>query len=109
MEPSTDFKDFIFDQLQSWRRVRIKRMFGCVGLYADDLMFGIIAKEVIFFKVDKSNISNYLEADSQPLKLFKNESKVLSFYEVPIEVLEDANQFVHWAEESLNIQKNKSK
>jgi len=51
MEPSTDFKDFIFDQLQSWRRVRIKRMFGCVGLYADDLMFGIIAKEVIFFKV----------------------------------------------------------
>ena len=49
MAASTDYLDFILDQLSNWKAVTTKRMFGCVGLYADGLMFGIIAKETIFF------------------------------------------------------------
>ena len=109
MSTSTDFMDFILDQLTNWRIVRVKRMFGILGLYVDDLMFGIIAKEVVFLKVDKSNIAKYLEVEAHPLKLFKKNNEVPSFYEVPVEILEDAEQFALWAEESLNIQKSKNK
>ena len=109
MAASTDYLDFILDQLSNWKTVNTKRMFGCVGLYADGLMFGIIAKETIFFKVDQTNKEQYLNAGSETLKLFKNNSIVASFYEVPIEIIENANQFVLWAEASLNIQKNKIK
>ena len=107
MAASTDYLDFILDQLSNWKTVNTKRMFGCVGLYADGLMFGIIAKETIFFKVDETNKEQYLNAGSETLKLFKNNSTVASFYEVPIEILEDSDQFVVWAEESLEIQKRK--
>jgi len=107
MTASTDYLDFIIDQLSNWKTVNKKRMFGCIGLYSDGLMFGIIAKETIYFKVDSTNINSYLEAGSEPLKLFKNNSIVASFYEVPIAILEDADQFIIWAEASLNIQKNK--
>ena len=58
-------------------------------------------------KKDDSNKNKYLEAGSAPLKLFKNNSVVASFYEVPVEIIEDADQFVVWAQESLNIQKRK--
>ncbi|PQJ82060.1 TfoX/Sxy family protein [Polaribacter glomeratus] len=109
MAASTDYLDFILDQLSNWKTVNTKRMFGCVGLYADGLMFGIIAKETIFFKVDQTNKEQYLNAGSETLKLFKNNSIVASFYEVPIEIIENADQFVLWAEASLNIQKNKIK
>jgi len=105
MTASTDYLDFILDQLSSWKTIHPKRMFGVIGLYVDGHMFGIVAKEVVFFKVDDSNIANYRAADSQVLKLFKNNSVVASFYEVPIAVLEDVDQFTVWAEASLNIQK----
>lgn len=107
MAASTDYLDFILDQLSNWKAVNTKRMFGCVGLYADGLMFGIIAKETIFFKVDETNKEQYLNAGSETLKLFKNNSTVASFYEVPIEILEDSDQLVVWAEVSLEIQKRK--
>ncbi|MBD0776413.1 TfoX/Sxy family protein [Maribacter sp. ANRC-HE7] len=108
MADSTDYVDFILDQLSNWKTIITKRMFGCVGLYADGLMFGIIAKETIYFKVDDSNKNKYLEAGSETLKLFKSNSVVASFYEVPVEIIEDANQFVVWAEASLEIQKRKN-
>lgn len=107
MAASTDYLDFILDQLSNWKTVNTKRMFGCIGLYAEGLMFGIIDKESIYFKVDSTNKNQYLEAGSEPLTLFKNDSIVASFYEVPISVLEDPSQFVVWAEESLEIQKRK--
>ena len=107
MAASTDYLDFILDQLSNWKTIITKRMFGCVGLYADGLMFGIIAKETIFFKVDETNKEQYLNAGSETLTLFKNNSTVASFYEVPIEILEDSDQFVVWAETSLDIQKRK--
>lgn len=105
MAASTDYLDFILDQLSSWKTIHPKRMFGVIGLYADGYMFGIISKEMVYFKVDESNMANYKAAESQPLKLFKNNSIVASFYEVPIYILEDASNFVLWAEASLNIQK----
>ncbi|WP_165748431.1 TfoX/Sxy family protein [Cellulophaga sp. Z1A5H] len=108
MAASTDYVDFIKDQLSNWKPILTKRMFGCIGLYADGLMFGKIAKETIYFKVDDSNKNKYLEAGSETLKLFKSNSVVASFYEVPVEIIEDANQFVVWAETSLEIQKRKN-
>ncbi|MCW2118057.1 TfoX/Sxy family protein [Flavobacterium sp. 7A] len=108
MAASTDYLDFILDQLSNWKTIHSKRMFGCVGLYTDDLMFGIVSKEVLYFKVDESNKADYLAAGSEALKLFKNNSVVASFYEVPIEILEDANQVIAWAKVSLEIQKNKN-
>ena len=108
MAASTDYLDFILDQLSNWKTIHYKRMFGCIGLYADDLMFGIVSKELLYFKVDESNKADYLAAGSEALKLFKNNSVVASFYEVPIEILEDANQVIAWAKVSLEIQKNKN-
>ncbi|WP_040280038.1 TfoX/Sxy family protein [Psychroserpens damuponensis] len=108
MTTSTDYLDFILDQLSSWKTIHPKRMFGVIGLYADGYMFGIISKEMVYFKVANSNQAHYKAADAQSLKLFKNNSVVASFYEVPIAVLEDADQLTIWAEASLNIQKKNS-
>ncbi|AUC76475.1 TfoX/Sxy family protein [Olleya sp. Bg11-27] len=111
MVTSTDYLDFIKDQLASWKPIITKKMFGTIGLYADGLMFGIIAKDTIYFKVDVTNKNYYLDAGSAPLRLFKNDTIVPSFYDVPVEIIEDSTQFVVWAEAALAIQitTNKSK
>ncbi|MAU14519.1 MAG: competence protein TfoX [Muricauda sp.] len=109
MAISTDYLDFVLDQLSNWRTVRPKKMFGCIGLYAEGVIFGVIAKETVFLKVDDTNKKHYIEAGSESLKLFKNNTTVPSYYEVPIDILENAEQFTTWAEQSLTIQMSRSK
>ncbi|NNF35201.1 MAG: TfoX/Sxy family protein [Saprospiraceae bacterium] len=104
MSSPSDFFEYVQDQLSSWNHIDKKRMFGVLGLYRDSLMFGIIAKDIVYLKVDDSNIDKYIDAGSTSLKVFKNNSEVPSYYKLPEEVLENAESFIEWAQESYAIQ-----
>jgi len=83
-------------------------MFGGAALYRDELAFGMIANDVVYLKVDDTNIDKYIKNGSSQLKPFKSNATVLSFYNVPPDVFEDADEFVEWAKESLAIQKKRN-
>ena len=108
MASSDDFFVFVQDQLAPWSRIDKKKMFGVLGLYREGLMFGIIARNMVYLKVDDSNKQKYIDAGSESLKVFKSNSEVPSYYELPVDVLEDADAFREWAEESYTIQLNKN-
>ena len=105
---SNDFFEYIQDQLSMWGNIDKKRMFGVLGLYRDGIMFGIIAKDIVYLKVDDSNINEFLDAGSTSLKVFKNNSEVPSYYELPVDIMENAEAFIEWAKESYTIQVKKN-
>ena len=109
MASSNDFFEYVQDQLSSWDRINKKSMFGVLGLYKDGLMFGIVAKGMVYLKVDDSNRKKFMDAGSGPLKVFDSNSEVPSYYLLPVDVLEDAEVFVEWAKESYSIQLSKKK
>ncbi len=109
MAVSKDFLEYVLDQLSEWGEVKIKRMFGGAGLYLDGLMFGLVANDVVYLKVDETNKDKYIKHGSSPLKPFASEATVLSFYNISVDVFEDAEKFIEWAEESLSIQKKRNK
>lgn len=101
MSSKTDgFKDFILDQLADLRGVTARAMFGGHGLYHRSTFFGIIHKDRLYFKVTASAMPLYKEHGMQPFR--PNAKQTLtSFYEVPIEVLEDAEALTEWATEAV--------
>ncbi len=105
MAVSNDFIQFVLDQLSGWGNVQVKRMFGGAALYQEELAFAMIADDVVYLKVDDTNRYKFLEAGAKQLKPFKNNATVLSFYNVPPDIFEDADEFIKWAKESLEIQK----
>jgi len=108
MAISNAFLVYILDQLSAWREVTTKRMFGGAGLFCDDKAFGLVADDVVYMKVDDTNRDKYIEAGSSPLKPFENKPTILSsYYELPPDILEEPEEFVEWAEESLAIQKKR--
>ena len=109
MAVSNDFIQFVLDQLSGWGDVQIKRMFGGAALYQEGLAFCMIANDIVFLKVDDTNKGKYLKEGSLPLKPFKNNATVLSFYQVPPTVFEDSEEFTKWAKKSLKIQKNRNR
>lgn len=109
MPVSNDFLDYVIDQLSNWGEINTKRMFGGAALYNDGLAFALVSNDVVYLKVDETNKDKYIQFGSSPLKPFKSDAIVPSFYNVPDEVFEDSDIFIEWAEESLLIQKKRNK
>jgi len=65
MRVTDSFRDFVLDQLSGVRHVRARAMFGGIGLYMDDIFFGILAADVLYFKVGETNRPDYDAAGSR--------------------------------------------
>jgi DNA transformation protein len=97
------FKDFVLDQLRDLNDVGARRMFGGFGLYQDESFFGIIHKDKVFFKIDAATVGEYRKHKMKPFR--PNAKQTLrSYYQVPVEIIEDADALRHWAATALRCQ-----
>ena len=95
------FKNFVLDQLADLRGVTSRAMFGGYGLYQGTTFFGIVHKGRLYFKVTPETVRRYQDQGMQPFQ--PNAKQTLrSFYEVPVDVVEDAEQLIEWAAESAS-------
>jgi DNA transformation protein len=103
MRVSSGVREFVLDQLAGLPGIRDRVMFGGVGLYADDLFFGILASDVLYFKVDDSNRQDYELAGARTFKPYADRATTMPYYAVPIEIMEDAATLVKWAKRAVNV------
>ncbi len=108
MAVSDDFLEYIEDQLSELHITR-RKMFGGAGLYRDGKIFGLVADDTVYFKVDDSNRMKYLDSGSSKFKPFPDKEMYMSYYDVPPEVLEDSAEFSSWALLSLKIPSSKKR
>lgn len=93
------FKDFVLDQLADLRGLTCRAMFGGYGLYRSGKFFGIIHKGRLYFKVTETTVARY---KAQSMKPFRPNAKqtLKSFYEIPVDIIENEEQLTGWAEQS---------
>ena len=102
MAVSDEFLCFVLDQF-SELGVTYRKMFGGVGLYHQGKVFGLVADDVVYLKVDDSNRKNYLDAGSPQFKPFPDKDMLMPYYEIPPSVLEDPDELCKWALDSVRI------
>ena len=107
MAVSQEYLDYLADQLTGLGPVQSKRMFGGAGLYLDGFFFGLVADDVLYFKVDDTNKPDFIAAGTGPFRPFGKDSYEMSYYEVPGDVLEDPDQMKEWAMKALEAAKSK--
>ena len=102
MAPKDDgFKDFVLDQLSDLSGLTCRAMFGGYGLYQREKFFGIIHKGRLYFKVTPATVSLYKRQGMKPFR--PNAKQTLkSFYEVPVDVLEDREQLTAWVTQAVS-------
>ena len=104
MPVSNDFLTYVIEQLAPFKRVSSRRMFGGVGLYADELFFGLIDDDVLYLKVDDSNRADYEQHGCKPFRPFKDKPEFsMKYYDVPADVLDEGEELWRWARKSLAI------
>ena len=63
---SAEFAGLVEEVLQPAGPVRLRAMFGGYGVYLDDAMFGLIADDVLYLKVDDENRPDFEAAGLGP-------------------------------------------
>jgi DNA transformation protein len=104
MAVSSSFLAYVIDQLAGLGRVRSRRMFGGVGLYCEELFFGLLDDDVMYLKVDDSNRDDFTGRGMKPFQPFRDKPEYsMSYYQVPAETIEDAEDLVRWARKAVRV------
>jgi DNA transformation protein len=100
-----NFVDFLGGQMEEISGLRFKRMFGGYGIYADAVFFGIVHHGCLYFKTDAETRGRY-QAHGMPVFQVGEKQKLGNYYQVPVEIIEDAGTLQAWALESIRISAN---
>lgn len=78
--------------------INAKRMFGGYGIYHAELMFGLVADDVLYLKVDDKSVESFLKEKLHPFEYEKNGKKIkIAYYTAPEEIFDDRRIAKEWA------------
>lgn len=81
--------------------IRSRQMFGGWGIYSGEKFFAIVQESSLYFKTNEKTSKKYIDAEMQPFA--PSEEQILkNYYEVPADVIENKDEIVLWAEESID-------
>jgi DNA transformation protein and related proteins len=104
MASSREFADDVTGRLLPFGPVVTRGMFGGFGVFLDGVMFGLIAFDNLYFKVDDANQADYEAEGMEPFSYQgRNRPISLSYWQVPDPVFEDSEQLSLWAEKALGV------
>ena len=93
-----DYLRWVLEQLSGAEGISFRRMFGAFGLYRNGVFFGIVSGDTLFFKVSDAGRAEYESRGMARFRPYRDRPLVsMSYYEVPADVLEDAEECVRWA------------
>ena len=102
MTVTNSYRTFVLEQLnRAVPPVRARAMFGGVGLYAGDVFFALIASNVLYFRTNESTRSEFESLGMPPFRPFEEHGPVMSYYQLPEEILEEPEMLRQWAERAI--------
>jgi len=108
MPVSEEYLAYVIDQFECLGPVQSRRMFGGAGLYFEGLFFAVVADDVLYFKVDDSNRSDYEAEGMEAFRPFPDKNTVMGYYQVPIDVIENKDTLKVWVEKALRVAERKA-
>ncbi len=98
LAPATDeFVGFVLDRLATIGAIQWRPLYGGVGLYAHDRLFGIMSGESLFLRVDERDRARHDAAGLARFTPFADRPGTLPFYGVPDATLDSAGDLIDWA------------
>ncbi|MBO0764159.1 MAG: TfoX/Sxy family protein [Hyphomicrobiaceae bacterium] len=92
------------EQLEPLGRITFRRMFSGAGVYCDGVIFGLILRDTLNFKVDDGNRAAYEAEGSEPFS-YQTKGKtrqVSAYWRVPERLFDEPDEMVEWARAALS-------
>lgn len=102
MAPRSQFAALIEELLQPVGPVEVRAMFGGHGVFLDGVMFGLIADDELYLKVDDANRDRFAAAGLAAF-VYQADGRLItmSYHRAP-DVLEDWERFEPWVASAID-------
>jgi DNA transformation protein and related proteins len=101
--------DYLRDLFSAFRPVVVRRMFGGAGIYADGVMFALIADEIIYLKADDETAGAFEQEKLEPFTYAKKpgQQAVMSYRRMPDRCYDDPDEMALWAARAFDAASRK--
>lgn len=101
MAGTSDFVEFVRDQLRPWGGIVARRMFSSQGLFRNGAMFALVHDDTLYFRTDERSVADFAAAGMGPFHYTRGGRTVaLAYHAVPAEILDEADRLAAWAEKA---------
>lgn len=100
MATTAGYLAYVVDLFAPWAAIQAKRMFGGAGLMRDGRMFGLIADDQIYLKVNPETRAEFEAQGSTPFVFVSKggEGIAMSYWSLPATALDDVDLLKEWAD-----------
>jgi DNA transformation protein len=86
--------------------IQIRRFFGGEGIYAGDIMIGMVFDDMIYFTTDATTRATFLAERCKPFTFLKRstgETVETHWYSAPDRLYDDPEELAQWARVALGV------
>ena len=100
----SEFVDYLHEVFAEFGKTNARKMFGGYGVYYDGLMFGLVASDQLYLKVDDTNREDFEALGLNPFE-YNKQGKLMkmSYYLAPEVIYDDPDVAAQWAHKSWDI------
>jgi DNA transformation protein len=108
------FHEFVCELFAGVGAISVKRMFGGAGVYAEGLMFGLLADDTIYIKTDTALKADLMQEGSGPFVWTPEsgpragEKVEMGYWRLPEAALDDPDLAAQWGRKALNVARAKA-
>jgi DNA transformation protein and related proteins len=96
------FVEHLHDVFESFGPITTRKMFGGYGIYHDGLMFGLVADDTLYLKVDEKVAPEFEREGLEHFVYNKNGRDMkMSYRRAPDVIFDNREQAAVWAERSF--------
>ena len=97
--------NYIRDLFAEFGTVHIRRMFGGAGIYAGDVMFGLVSDDLIYLKADAGTVPAFEREKCAPFQYTTKKGKraVMSYWRLPDRLYDDPAELAQWAKQAIAV------
>ena len=79
--------------------VDVRRMFGGAGVFADGVMFALVASQAIYLRVDDESVLDFEREGAAPFSYRTGEGQrvMKSYWQLPERLYDDEDELAQWA------------
>lgn len=93
----SEYTEYLQDLLRPLGHIRLRRMFGGYGIYADDLFFALVINEQLYFKVDAQTRVQFEAAGLEEWVYEKNGKPIhMNYFRPPEAVFDEEDELLVW-------------
>lgn len=94
----SEFVNYLHEVFADFGNISSRKMFGGHGIYHQGLMFGLVADDELYLKVDAHSKATFIDADCEAFEYIKNGKPFkMSYYAAPDAIFDDPESAREWA------------